>query len=331
MSDNITKLGDVHLGRKFVTGVPLHRRGDREAMVWKQFTESLWNCKTLFHVQTGDLFDQFAVPEALLLATALVYKDAALFNPDTTYVIYRGNHDASRDTDKASSFDVLAELLSGIENIYVLRDPTTISHAQGHLGFIPWHPFKSSEELAQELISQAMCLISFEAIFGHFEVDSFGGHDFNLIPTKTLAAVTKTIYTGHIHLPTEFERDGVRVVVVGSMQPYAHGEDPRTDWYETVSFTDLQEDLEDGTTRFQDINLRVIVRPGEVVPEVDCLSLITKPFVEKVEEDDEPDNLEVNFADFNMHSLFTGCLAEAQVRPVIAERIMNKYEELKNV
>ena len=325
--NNLTVLGDTHLGKRFITGVPLHRRGDREAMVWEQFQDSLINCATALHVQTGDLFDQFAVPEALLLAVANTYREAAAKNDNTIYVLYRGNHDASRDTDKASSFDVLHDLLEDVQNVHVLREVSSfVAHGKVY-GFIPWHPFKSAEELAVELVAYGH---QYVAVFGHFEVDSFGGHDFNLVPTKTLSAVTKLIYTGHIHTPTEFERDGVRVVVVGSMQPYSHGEDPENHWYETVAFDDLTKALSNGVG-WVDLNLRVIIRPGEVVPEIDCLSLITKPYTEKLMDDDEPDNMEVNFAEFNMHTLFVGCLNHSGVRLPIAEKILAKYEELKNV
>ena len=37
----VNTIGDPHLGRSFKTGVPLHRLGDREAMVWKEFERQL--------------------------------------------------------------------------------------------------------------------------------------------------------------------------------------------------------------------------------------------------------------------------------------------------
>ncbi len=324
-----TTLGDVHLGHQFVTGVPLHRRGDREKMVWDDFVESLENCQKPYHIQVGDLFHTFAVPEALLLNVANAYKNAAEINPEVEYILYRGNHDASRDTEKSASFDVLADLLNGIKNILVLREVTTVRFSDGNLyGFLPWHPFKSAEELAVELIEDRQGQ-RFAAVFGHFETESFGGHDFNLIPTKTLSTVTDTVYTGHIHTPGEFERDGVTVFVVGSMQPYSHGEDPTGEWYKTIPF-DAFAIAPEG--EFEDINLRVIVKPGEVPVITDnVLSLVTKPFVEVIEGDEQPDNLEVKFEEFNMHSLFISCLTNANVRPTIAEKIQSKFEELKNV
>lgn len=37
----VKSLGDVHLGRRFTQGVPLHRRGEREALVLAQFAAEL--------------------------------------------------------------------------------------------------------------------------------------------------------------------------------------------------------------------------------------------------------------------------------------------------
>lgn len=338
----ITNLGDVHLGRKFTNGVPLNRRGDREWLVWQAFEASLMDCDTEFHIQPGDLFDMFAVPEALVLQVAAAYRKAASRNEDTTYVIMRGNHDASRDTSKASSFDVLVELLADVDNIHILRDVTIIETDEASIGydkcigFIPWHPFKSAEELAQELVEKAQDNgrwpgVKLLRVYGHFETESYGGDDFNLIPTKTLSQITDEVYTGHIHLPGEFERDGVKVTVVGSMQPYAHGEDADGQWYQTVDYQTVLEILNTEPSIYQDMNVRVIVKPGEVVPEIPgVLAQTTKPYQEKaVAVEDE--TLEVRYEDFNMRTLFNGCLAAKNISPTIADKITAKYEELKNV
>lgn len=335
----ITHLGDVHLGRKFTNGVPLNRRGDREAMVWEAFVASLMNCDTEFHIQPGDLFDTFSVPEALLLQVAGAYRVAARMNPKTTYVIMRGNHDASRDESKASSFDVLADLLNFHVNIKVLREVTilatnetsyTESNLNNRLGFIPWHPFKSAEVLAQELVEKAQGA-KLQSVYGHFETESFGGDDFNLVPTKTLSAITDSIRTGHIHLPGEFVRDGVTVMVIGSMSPYAHGEDANESMYMTRPFEEVLAILEAAPQVFMDMNVRVIVKPGEVVPEIPgVLAQTTKPYQEKAVALEE-EVLEVKYEDFNMRSLFDGCLTAKGIRQPIADKITAKFEELKNV
>ena len=55
---DFTLLGDPHLGRTFVHGVPLHRRGEREVMMWRNFAQSLSNVTTPLHICLGDLFDR---------------------------------------------------------------------------------------------------------------------------------------------------------------------------------------------------------------------------------------------------------------------------------
>ncbi|MES0183296.1 hypothetical protein NKK48_01105 [Mesorhizobium sp. C386A] len=50
----------------------------------------------------------------------------------------------------------------------------------------------------------------------------------------------KVAYTGHIHLPDEFERDDVKVIQVGSMQPYAQGED-NGEMYVSLTLTELEQ------------------------------------------------------------------------------------------
>src|SRR5687768_12185768 len=106
-------------------------------MVWKSFEESLSSCKTTYHVQVGDLFDQMHVPETVILRAANQYKYWARVKPSTKFVIIRGNHDASRDSSRKSSFDVFAELLAGVPNIKVMSETVEIL---GSYGFMPWHP-----------------------------------------------------------------------------------------------------------------------------------------------------------------------------------------------
>ena len=45
----IELLGDAHLGKPFIHGVPLHRRGDREKMVWADFERSISDTSAVPH------------------------------------------------------------------------------------------------------------------------------------------------------------------------------------------------------------------------------------------------------------------------------------------
>lgn len=310
--ENLTLLGDVHLGKKFNTGVPKHRLGEREEMVWKDFENSVLNCKTKIHIQVGDLFDSFIVPPEVVLRAAEVYKQAP---KGITYVVLRGNHDASRDTNKKSSFDIFCELVSECSNVKVVKDePCTL----GEYAFIPWHPFISSQEQSLDLKGK------YEAVFGHFDLESFGGSDHNLLPYDELRTLTSTVVTGHIHTPSDSIRNGLRVVVTGSMQPYSHGEDPEGKLYVTVTIDEVLKVPEE----FINKNVRLLVKPGDEVPELDCLSLILKN--SETAEDTEEGDIEVEFEDFDMDRLFNVCLKDNNVTQEVSEKILAKFKELRN-
>src|SRR6056297_763167 len=122
----VTILGDPHLGRRFRTGVPLHRLGHREAMKWRDFETSLFHGNDDLHVCIGDIFDKSNVPNAVVLKAAGLYRRAAEAMPSKTFVIIMGNHDGSRNADAASSFDVLTELLDEVDNITVVRNEAKV-------------------------------------------------------------------------------------------------------------------------------------------------------------------------------------------------------------
>lgn len=253
-------LGDPHLGKRFDTGVPLHRRGDREYMQREKFITSLMNTKADVHINLGDLFDKFIVPPEVVLFAAGAYLEAASKNPNTLYVILRGNHDVSRNTDKASSWDIFCALVSRHPNVVAVdRTPWVYEN----LLFIPYDPFNYNH--LEEYIAEGV-----DTAFGHFDVVDFGGH--NVAPTELLARNgIKTLINGHDHLAREFDRHGVRVIVTGSMEPYTHAEDPSGQLYVTVTLAELAE------LDVQNKNVRVLLKPGETLPEdLDCLSLVAK-------------------------------------------------------
>ena len=63
----VQTLGDPHLARKFNTGVPTHRKGEREEMVKDTFAGIVNAPGYKLHVCMGDLFDKFRVPEEDIL------------------------------------------------------------------------------------------------------------------------------------------------------------------------------------------------------------------------------------------------------------------------
>ena len=257
---NVDWLGDPHLGRKFETGVPLHRKGDRERMQWEQFKTSLLVTKADVHVTMGDLFDKFIVPPEVVLRAVDIYRRASEQNPNTIYVVLRGNHDVSRNTEKASSFDLFEAFLREDNNIWVISDAP---QAYENMLFIPYDPF-NYDHLEGYLNG------SIDTVFSHFDIVDFGGH--NVIPTETFARHgVKTAINGHDHSRRKLVRHDVEIHVTGSMQPYSHAEDADGSLYVTCTLEEL------GSLDVKDRNVRVLLQPGETLPaDLDCLSLTAK-------------------------------------------------------
>jgi DNA repair exonuclease SbcCD nuclease subunit len=243
MHTRIHTIGDPHLGKRFVNGVPLHRRGEREKMVRAQFVDELLvPCD--FNVCMGDLFDKMVVDIATVLFAADEYRHAAACRPNTLFVVLRGNHDASRDADKRSSFDLFRELVRGVPNIVVVDDRYQY---MAELVFFPWHPFKTAAEIVAELTDvdhltnggeiQPIC-------FGHWDIKDFDGQNTNLVPVEQLKKLNPArVITGHYHKAGTYEVDGLQVECTGSMMPYAHGEETNDDLYVTVTLEELEKCL----------------------------------------------------------------------------------------
>lgn len=309
---NIQTLGDPHLGRTFIEGVPLHRRGDREKMVWADFENSLNNVSSKYHVCMGDLFDKSYVPYTVILRAYRAYKNAAEKHPDTKFYILKGNHDWTRDLTNFSAFDVFAELVADIQNISVV---TGLLVNEDNMMFVAWHPTNTIKDYGLvETMSQV------RVAFTHSDVQDFGGENNNLIPTKELAKIgVETIYNGHIHKPETFTRDGVKVVGVGSMQPYAHGQNVNDDLYITLSLTELEETDLDLTNRC----VRVILEPGEeLTQDVECLQLTVKR--SRDVDDVIPD---VDLGNFDMELVFKKSLDDFGVNAEVRDKLLGLYNE----
>jgi DNA repair exonuclease SbcCD nuclease subunit len=292
----IELLGDPHLGRSFVHNVPLNRRGEREASMWVDFTTSITKTTADLHVCLGDLFDKWMVSFDLIIATAQAYKNAAVANPNTTYIILKGNHDWIKDLERKSAFDVFSMLMAGIKNVVVVDRPFYL----GRLLFYPWLP--SAVEINPD---------GLVAAFGHWDTE-FGEH--NMVPTKL--GIPK-LYTGHVHKPTTFTRDGTEVVVVGSMQPLAHGEEADDSLYVTLRLDQI-EDAGDLTNKC----VRILLASDELFDaEINCLQLVVK----REKEDDADDSPTVTLGDFDMEALFRKAFSEASVSADRTDAVLNSF------
>lgn len=303
-------MGDPHLGRPFVNGVALEKRGLREKSVWADFEASLKRAGGKdFHVCVGDLFDKWHVSFGVIWNAAMQYLGAAHTYPSTTFIVMGGNHDIAKDLEKKGALDLFELIVARAPNIKVVRHEafyTTIGKA--NVGFFPWHPTTPADELVTQDINVA---------FGHW--DTVFGHD-NMIPTEKLAQAGCTVaFTGHVHLPDEFKRDGVEVVQVGSLQPFAHGEDDGE-----VYVTLRPEEIEGQDLR--DKAVRILLEPGQIFDEqVDCLQLTFKRA--KGADDDEVED--VSLGEFNMAALMQQAFEEAAVPEAVRNQLISRFEEAR--
>lgn len=288
-------LGDPHLGRSFVNGVPLARRGDREAMVWAEFLDRLHGPQCDVHLCLGDLFDKWVVSYDLILNVAAEYKKAAAAKPATRFYILKGNHDWIRDLERRSAFDVFAELVAGVTNIAIVDRPRTI----GPIVLYPWHPLWDAREKLKEYPGKIL--------FGHFDIE-FGDH--NQIPT-TLDF--ERIYTGHDHKARRLTRHGTEIIVVGSMQPYAHGEETDDSLYLTLRADEV---------RGHDFRNKCVRILGAYDGEIDCLQLTYKQ--DKNNDSNQPIET-VTLGDFDMDRLFVEAFAEAGVSVGRTAEVLDQF------
>lgn len=311
-------LGDVHLGKVFKNGVPLHRRGERERMQWAEFEAHLNAVDPGdLHVQVGDLFDQAIVPYSVVLCAARLYKQAAEQHPTVTYGLFQGNHDDSRDVEKVTAFDLFCEIVADVPNIIVAREaPELIVHSGMTFVMIPWHPVMTAAEV---VVAHAEMISGADVVLGHWDI--IMGHG-NQLPSELLAKLgVKQAITGHDHLKRDLALDGLPIHVTGSMQPYSHSEDPDGRLYVTHPLAEVLANIEG----YGDKNLRVLLAAGEVldVP-VDCLSLTFKR--EGVDEDDQAP-VDVEFEAFDMQALFAEA---ASILPeALRQQVWDKIQDAR--
>lgn len=338
----VKTIGDPHLGRNFNVGTPISRKGEREQSQLNQLGLELMDKDCDVNIMMGDIFDKFSVSPTTVMQVYSLYTHAATSNPHVDFILIRGNHDVSRDEYKISSFDLLVHMLRGFRNIYVVedmmmytsRDSTTMLLICGYDAFMS----------TAEMIDESMFSDNdyFHGIFGHWEVESFGGDDHNLCPLEKLGKITDLIVTGHIHTPDTFYIDGqtgerinkemchmydkpVEVVLTGSMQPYTHGEDPDHLLYVTKTLQQYEKETTNDPSVYHDKCLRLLLEPEDDMPEnIDCLQ-----FTYKVVREGEDEELEVTLGDFDFKELFMECLEAHGVDEEYRNTMWETYMELQ--
>ncbi len=322
-NSTVKLIGDPHLGRKFTTGVSLDRRGEREELQRLEFVKNLQEGKARTVIIMGDLFDQFRVDNDCLITAYDALAGASWAYPETTYLVIRGNHDVSRNTEVVSSFEILERMLIHRDNIVFISEPTYHMTPEGDtLLLVPYDAFTPASELVQtSLVLNPLATVA--AAFGHWDKDDFGSPH-NLIPTKELSVRTSRAFTGHIHSPTVFQRGGVTVEVTGSMLPYAHGEDPTGQVYCTVTLAELENQLATSLDSYHDKIVRVLLKPGESPPDkVDALQ-----FTYKYVGESEVAETQVEGELFSFKAIFDECMKTNGVSEDMTKVVWDKYREM---
>ena len=306
-------IGDTHLGRRFLTGVPMHRRGEREQSMWTQFRNEMQPNGSNIVVQMGDIFDKAIVPFDVIDSCAQIIEDTAKDHPNVIFVVLAGNHDLSKDTSKVSAFLILKKMLRHLPNVEIVSEAICIDS----LGFIPYWPFGS----AQEVLDMNHLPHKMEAVFGHWDTSNFGGD--NTIPLSALARYTNQVYTGHIHLPgIVVDSPDMKLVKTGSMQPYAHGEEAVQDLYLTMTLTEFECHNPD---IFVNKCLRLILKKGEEIPNVECLQLTIK----KIDEEGEEVDIDVDFENFDTIRIFNEAMNDFEVSLKTVGLIREQFDKLR--
>lgn len=298
-------IGDPHAGKKFETGVPLHRRGEREKHQMERFRRELAEpCD--YNVCVGDLFDHPYVSYSVTLSVAAAYIEAALRTPETIFIALAGNHDLSRNLSVAGAFDAFEKMVAGVANIFVVRKPCAI----GEMALFPWEwGVPAVEQLKGLTLGPAMVAI------GHFDLRSYGGDDSHLAPVDELNALGITeIYSGHYHLPGDYDVASGLVHCTGSMEPYSHAEDPAGEMYVTLTLAEAMDGRD-----LNDKNVRLILEEGEEVPyDLDCMALTFKRSMEHTEQLQT-----MGTADFDWRGIMEEALSplDPEVKTFILDRI----------
>ena len=302
-------IGDPHMGRDF-KGVPLHRKGEREL---SQLADLKTHLDTPCEVNcmVGDMFDKPMVDLKVVHAVADLYYAASAAHPDTLFVVMAGNHDLFRQiVDKngnplKGSFHALARMIGHLPNVEVLFEPA-IFH---NIGFFPWQWEVSAKDQVDALNH------TYDYAVGHWDLSDFGGSVEHLVPVAALKAHGAVeLFSGHYHVAGNYGD----VQCTGSMQPYTHAEDPSGNFYRTLTLAELESMGED---EVRSMNLRVVLGPGETLPDVDCLSIIPM-------RQDAPEALEfednVGLEDFDLSTVLGQRFEELEVPPSVQTFIREK-------
>lgn len=308
-------IGDPHMGRKFEAGVPLHRKGERERMQMDLLRSELAHdvdCS----IMVGDLFDHPYVSHAVVLEVAEAYLEASGRRQNTAFLLLAGNHDRPRNVEAVGAWELFAAIVRRRPNIFIVNEPTIIDG----FALFPWQWGVDAESQVSQIAGSEA-----DIAVGHWDLQSFGGDNSHLVPTKSLIerfGINLVIFSGHYHLPGGYKVDGIPVMCTGSMQPYTHSEDPTGELYVTMTLDELEQ-IDSDTLKNKCV--RIELEPGQELPDLDCLSITAK-----MKSLDDEEDLQIDATDdFNFAELLAQKLEDVAVpvREFIYDEL-GKYDEV---
>lgn len=271
----------------------------------------------------GDLFDKTTISNHVLLKTIEILENSLKLNPNTLYYILAGNHDLVKDVSKVSSFDLLVKYFTNnyFSNLKIISKETIhdcyLYLKDTNLLFIPYLPFDTVDSLINE--NNLPLVHNKETIsFGHWDIIDFEKltgieklHS-NKIPSFILD-ISDKIYTGHEHKPKKSLLNNKEIIVTGSMQPYAHGEELSTEsLYLTQTLQEFKNNYTIDVDYYSSVNLRIILDTSKnEVFEVEDLNCLSLTFIIKKEDkitttkDDSELNKSISFNDLFINFLQT--------------------------
>lgn len=294
-------IGDVHIGKSFRTGVPKDRLGERESIVLNQLTDLL-NRPVDFTVLVGDLFDKIRVSNNDLYQLINIVERACKANTSVQYVILNGNHDMPKEVNRISSFQLFEKYfeLSPLDNLLIISDGNLekdiVIKNNTLLYFSHYNPFIGlDEEVGQELSDIDYTKYKNKIAFGHWETTDFGSDVFidRDIP-KCVLDNFDLVITGHEHKPKLSKiknvfKSVIPIYTVGSMQPYAFGEElSHETLYISLKVDKFNKLYSKDNNYFINSNVRLLLSEDDEIPDsFNCLSRTFKNLINKVEQNAE--------------------------------------------
>lgn len=280
-------IGDPHITRKFEVGVPLARRGERERLLFEDFSSQLQGDVEDVIIMVGDLFEKPICSLQDLFSILSLILTTAQANPTRTYVMMAGNHDISAQRDDKGAFDILNLFHGLVPNLIIAMKPTLV----GRIGVFPWEWDRTALEQLEDAKDWEM-----KVAVGHWDLVAYHDmHDDHMCPAEELVAMgVEEIYSGHWHVPGEYKVAGHVVHCTGSMQPMTHAEDPEGKLYVTLT---LEEYEAADPEKLKNKYVRVRIEDGEEVDRLeDCLGFK----VQKIKTDTTGPEPQVQMEGFKM-------------------------------